>query len=141
VRSEELNPDYFYAAPRIDSGHLDPAQAVESFDETCLSYDEGEALKEAQRCFGCGALPTYRPEDCRGCTNCEQRCPASAITIEPCERPYTVRVERPSSKRIKLKAVYEGEDSPTDCLLLYQYNRWETPPPSSRGQYPEAVSD
>jgi NADPH-dependent glutamate synthase beta subunit-like oxidoreductase/bacterioferritin-associated ferredoxin len=93
VRFEELNPDYFNPAPRIDSGRLDPAQAVESFDETCLSYNEGEAFKEAQRCFGCAALPTYRPEDCRGCTNCEQRCPASAITIEPCERPYTVGVD------------------------------------------------
>jgi bacterioferritin-associated ferredoxin len=32
-------------------------------------------------------------EDCRGCTNCEQRCPASAITIEPRQQPYTVRVD------------------------------------------------
>jgi NAD-dependent dihydropyrimidine dehydrogenase PreA subunit/bacterioferritin-associated ferredoxin len=92
VGFEELNPDYFSPAERIPPGHLDPARTVLSFDEVQLGYEEIEALEEAQRCFGCAAPPTYHLEDCRGCMNCEQRCPASAITIEPREKPYPVGV-------------------------------------------------
>ncbi|MDI7259468.1 MAG: FAD-dependent oxidoreductase [Thermodesulfobacteriota bacterium] len=93
VSFEELNPDYFYPALKTVSGHLDPTQAVRSFDEVCLGYPEDQALKEAQRCFGCAAPPTYRLEDCRGCVTCADRCPASAITIEPLQQPFTVRVD------------------------------------------------
>jgi NADPH-dependent glutamate synthase beta subunit-like oxidoreductase/NAD-dependent dihydropyrimidine dehydrogenase PreA subunit/bacterioferritin-associated ferredoxin len=92
VGFEELNPDYFSPAQRVPLSHLDPRKAVLSFDEVSLGYEEKEALDEAYRCFGCAAPPTYHLEDCRGCTNCEQRCPASAITIEPKEKPYTVGV-------------------------------------------------
>ena len=93
VNFEELNPDYFYPAPKVPAGHLDPKQAIRSFDEVCLGYPEDQASKEAQRCFGCAAPPTYKVEDCRGCVNCEQRCPASAITIEPRQEPLTVGVD------------------------------------------------
>jgi NADPH-dependent glutamate synthase beta subunit-like oxidoreductase/NAD-dependent dihydropyrimidine dehydrogenase PreA subunit/bacterioferritin-associated ferredoxin len=92
VGFEELNPDYFSPARRVPLNRLDPTKAVLSFDEASPGYEEIEALEEAQRCFGCAAPPTYHLEDCRGCTNCEQRCPASAITIEPREEPYTVGV-------------------------------------------------
>jgi NADPH-dependent glutamate synthase beta subunit-like oxidoreductase/bacterioferritin-associated ferredoxin/NAD-dependent dihydropyrimidine dehydrogenase PreA subunit len=93
VGFEEMNPDYFYASPRNVTGHLDPGLAVRSFDEACLGYPEDLARYEAQRCFGCAAPPTYRVEDCRGCVNCAERCPASAITIEPLQRPFTVGVD------------------------------------------------
>jgi NADPH-dependent glutamate synthase beta subunit-like oxidoreductase/bacterioferritin-associated ferredoxin len=93
VRLEELNPDYFSPAQRGLLRHLDAKQAVHSFDEVSLGYEEMEALGEARRCFDCAAPPQYRVEDCRGCSNCEQRCPASAITIEPCQNPYGVGVD------------------------------------------------
>ena len=93
VSFEEMNPDYFYAAPRNEAGHLDLGQAIRSFDEACLGYPEDQALKETQRCFGCAAPPTYKVEDCKGCINCAERCPASAITIEPLQEPYTVGVD------------------------------------------------
>jgi NADPH-dependent glutamate synthase beta subunit-like oxidoreductase/bacterioferritin-associated ferredoxin len=92
VRFEELNPDYFPSGEKVPLRSLDPATAVLSFDEVSSGYEEFEAVREARRCFGCAAPPTYHLEDCRGCTNCEQRCPASAITIEPREKPYTVGV-------------------------------------------------
>ena len=93
VSFEEMNSDYFYAAPKQVVGHLEPGLAVRSFDEVCLGYPEGQARSEAQRCFGCAAPPTYRVEDCRGCVNCAERCPASAITIEPLQQPFTVGVD------------------------------------------------
>ena len=93
VGFEELNPDYFYPDQKVPLSYLDPTKAVLSFDEVSLGYDEIGALAEAKRCFGCAAPPLYQVEDCRGCTNCEQRCPASAITIEPADKPYAVGVD------------------------------------------------
>jgi NADPH-dependent glutamate synthase beta subunit-like oxidoreductase/ferredoxin len=93
VSFEELNPDYFYAAPKNVAGHLDLGQAVRSFDEVCLGYPENQALNEAERCFGCAAPPTYKVEECKGCISCVDRCPASAITIEPLQKPYTIGVD------------------------------------------------
>lgn len=92
VRFEELNPDYFSPDQKVSLSYLDPTKAVLSFDEVSLGYKETEAIAEAKRCFGCAAPPLYHVEDCRGCTNCEQRCPASAITIEPAATPFTVGV-------------------------------------------------
>jgi heterodisulfide reductase subunit A len=92
VGFEELNPDYFSPDNKVPLSYLNPERAVLSFDEVSLGYKETEAIAEAKRCFGCAAPPLYHVEDCRGCTNCEQRCPASAITIEPADTPYTVGV-------------------------------------------------
>jgi thioredoxin reductase/bacterioferritin-associated ferredoxin len=93
VGFEEMNPDYFSAMPRNVAGHLEAGLAVRSFDEVCFGYPEDRALSEAKRCFGCAAPPTYKAEDCRGCVNCAERCPASAITIEPLQKPFTVGVD------------------------------------------------
>ena len=93
VGFEEMNPDYFYASPRNMAGHLEPGPAVRSFDEVWFGYREDQARSEAERCFGCAAPPTYNVEDCRGCVNCAERCPASAITIEPLQQPFTVGVD------------------------------------------------
>ncbi len=93
VSFEELNADYFYPAQKVSLGHLDPCEARQSFAEVRLGCAAEEAHREAQRCFGCAAPPHYNAEYCRGCTNCEQRCPASAITIERLERPVRVGVD------------------------------------------------
>jgi len=93
VSFEEMNPDYFYDAVKITPGRLDPAEAAKSFAEVRFPFSLEEASQEAERCFGCATPIQYNVEDCRSCVNCEQRCPASAITIEPREQPYTVRVD------------------------------------------------
>jgi NADPH-dependent glutamate synthase beta subunit-like oxidoreductase len=93
VGFEEMNPDYFYTAAKISPGHLDPAEAAKSFAEVRFPFSEEEASQEARRCFGCATPVQYNVEDCRGCANCEQRCPASAVTMELREQPYTVRVD------------------------------------------------
>jgi NADPH-dependent glutamate synthase beta subunit-like oxidoreductase/bacterioferritin-associated ferredoxin len=93
VNFEELNPDYFYAAPKNVASHLDVGQALQSFEEVSLGYPEDQARNEAQRCFGCAAPPNYKAEDCRGCVNCADRCPASAIAIEPLQHPFTVGID------------------------------------------------
>jgi bacterioferritin-associated ferredoxin len=93
VGFEEMNPDYFYAGEKIGPRHLDSVEAAKSFAEVRFPFSKEEASQEAKRCFGCAAPIQYNVEDCRSCVNCEQRCPASAITIEPREQPYTVRVD------------------------------------------------
>jgi thioredoxin reductase/ferredoxin len=93
VLFEALNPDYFVPAPRVPLVRLNPEEEVLSFDEVWKGYEEVDALQEARRCFGCAAPPTYHAEDCRGCSNCVDRCPSSAITLEPCEHPFEVRVD------------------------------------------------
>ena len=93
VSYEEMNRDYFYAAPRNTTGHLDLGQAVRSFDEVSLGYQEEQGVNEAQRCFGCAAPPTYTLAECKGCLNCVDRCPASAIVIEPLQQPYIIGVD------------------------------------------------
>ena len=47
----------------------------------------------AQRCFGCAAPPTFTVAECKGCLNCVDRCPASAIVIEPIQEPYIIEVD------------------------------------------------
>lgn len=93
VLFEELNPDYFTSAPKLSLQSLRPEEAVLSFEEVWKGCDEKEALQEARRCFGCAAPPVYHTEDCRGCSNCVDRCPSSAITLELCEPPFEVRVD------------------------------------------------
>jgi NADPH-dependent glutamate synthase beta subunit-like oxidoreductase/bacterioferritin-associated ferredoxin len=93
VSFEELNPDYFSPASRVAAGHLEPGSAARSFDEVCLGYSEDLAFQEAQRCFGCAAPPVYHEEACRGCINCAERCPASAIEIVPLAKPFSVGVD------------------------------------------------
>jgi ferredoxin len=93
VRFDQMNPDYFEVQDRPDPQRLSLADSVKGFDEIYLGYDVKMALNEAGRCFGCASLPAYEPDDCRGCGNCEQRCPALAIKMKPLEKPFTVRVE------------------------------------------------
>lgn len=66
---------------------------MRSFAEVCNGYRESQAFEEAQRCLGCAAPPTYKAEDCLGCSNCADRCPAGAITIEPRQKPLSVGVD------------------------------------------------
>lgn len=93
VQFEELNQDFFYYYPKNFPKHLDIERAVSSFDEICIGFTEDQAINESNRCFGCALPPTLNSEACRGCMNCEERCPSSAITIEPLDKPFFVGVD------------------------------------------------
>jgi NADPH-dependent glutamate synthase beta subunit-like oxidoreductase/bacterioferritin-associated ferredoxin len=122
VGFEELNSDYFSPAEKIHLNRLDPAKAVRSFDEVRSGYGETEALGEARRCFGCGAPPQYNVEDCRGCSNCEQRCPASAITIEPREQPFTVGVNPDEFDREEILSICTNAKMHPKQIVCYCTN-------------------
>ena len=92
VGSEQMNPDYFETCNVHPQPRLPLNEAVKGFGEIYLGYDGKTARAEAERCLGCASLPLYRPEDCRGCGNCEQRCPTLAIRMEPLSTPFVVKV-------------------------------------------------
>ncbi len=93
IKFEELNSDFFYYSSKILPEHLDIEKAISSFEEVCGGFTEYQAINEANRCFGCALPPVYDSDACRGCMNCEERCPSSAITIEPLEKPFIVGVD------------------------------------------------
>jgi len=104
VRFAQMNLDYLERQERFAPRRLSLERAIKGFEEIYSGYEnETKAKGEAERCMGCGSLPLFRPDDCRGCGNCEQRCPSLAITMKPLETPFTVRVEVSQSdpKRIK----------------------------------------
>jgi NADPH-dependent glutamate synthase beta subunit-like oxidoreductase/NAD-dependent dihydropyrimidine dehydrogenase PreA subunit/bacterioferritin-associated ferredoxin len=93
VKFDQMNPDYFEIQDQRAPRRLTLADSVKGFDEIFLGYDDKMAMGEASKCFGCASLPAFVPDDCRGCGNCEQRCPTLAIKMKPLETPFTVRVE------------------------------------------------
>ncbi|MCG6534219.1 MAG: FAD-dependent oxidoreductase [Syntrophales bacterium LBB04] len=104
VKFEQMNGDYLQWRERLTPQRLSPEKALKGFEEICSGYDElTKAADEAGRCMGCASLPLFLPDDCRGCGNCEQRCPSFAITMKPLDTPFTVRVEVSQSDPKKIK--------------------------------------
>ena len=103
VSFEELNPDYFYPAPKHVPGHLDLAQAVRSFDEVCLGYPEDQALKRPRGVSDAPRLRLTSRKSARAVINCAERCPASAITIEPLQTAFHRR-RRPRASSIRMRS-------------------------------------
>jgi len=93
VKFDQMNPDYFEFQEPPTPRRLALADSVKGFDEIYSGYDDKMAMGEAGRCFGCASLPAFKLDDCRGCGNCEQRCPVLAIKMIPLETPFIVRVE------------------------------------------------
>ena len=96
-----MNTDFFDIQKGFPPGRIPSAKAVVGFDEVHQGYSPQMARSEAERCFGCASLPFYKKEDCRGCGNCEQRCPTLAISMKPLPEPFVVKVE-PSQSDPKL---------------------------------------
>jgi ferredoxin len=86
-------PEYVYLDRKLSGGNLPAEERIRSFDEVRRGTEEEEVLREARRCFGCALPPGYNPAGCRGCSNCEQKCPAGAITIERREIPFSIGVD------------------------------------------------
>jgi NADPH-dependent glutamate synthase beta subunit-like oxidoreductase/bacterioferritin-associated ferredoxin len=93
VKWSQMNPDYFESREPQTPGRLSFQESIKGFGEIHLGYGVDQARVEAKRCLGCASLPLFQTEDCRGCGNCEQRCPTTAIRMKPLETPFVVRVE------------------------------------------------
>jgi NADPH-dependent glutamate synthase beta subunit-like oxidoreductase/bacterioferritin-associated ferredoxin len=89
----DMNLDYVTFQETCAVGRLSTDAASRSFCEIQSGIDAAAATGEAKRCLGCASLPMIIDDDCRGCGNCEERCPTRAIAMNPLETPFTVRVE------------------------------------------------
>ncbi len=93
VEFAQMNSDYLDPQRQIPLPRLPLDARIRGFQEIRGGYDEAMAREEAGRCLGCASLPLYRPEDCRGCSTCEQRCPAAAISMKAIEKPFIISVD------------------------------------------------
>ncbi|HPG08829.1 MAG TPA: NAD(P)-binding protein [Saprospiraceae bacterium] len=106
VGFEKLHVWYQTFAPAQEQPHLEPDQAIASFDEVVTGLTPEEARYEAQRCLSCGncfecdgcygACPEdaiiklgpgkryrYNYDLCTGCAVCFEQCPCHAIEMVP----------------------------------------------------------
>jgi len=102
----KLHMWYQTEAPQMEQDKLEPAVAVQSFDEVIAGLSKGAATFEAQRCLSCGncfecdGCFAACPEDaiiklgkgsrykfnfdlCTGCAVCYEQCPCHAIEMIP----------------------------------------------------------
>jgi bacterioferritin-associated ferredoxin len=92
VRGEQMNLDFFDPRAKTLPVRLPFPTAAKGFAEIYSGFSAETAREEGKRCLGCGSLPLFLPDDCRGCGNCEQRCPTLAIQMKPLDPPVVVRV-------------------------------------------------
>lgn len=74
VTFEELNNDYFEPSQRCTGPKHAVKERIKGFEEVTSGYSEGEASKEAGRCFSCGT--------CNRCENCYTFCPDASVRKE-----------------------------------------------------------
>ena len=78
VSSEDINLDYFYKAPRVESESIAVDKRINSFDEIEATFTNNQAMEETRRCFNCGV--------CNACDNCRIFCPEIAVIYKGSER-------------------------------------------------------
>jgi NADPH-dependent glutamate synthase beta subunit-like oxidoreductase len=97
------HPAYFTKKGKSRVVELDPARAVDGFDEVVSGLDAAQTAIEADRCFlcgtcnGCGVCYVFCPDAavlpdgeqfkinydyCKGCGVCAEECPRAVIDLE-----------------------------------------------------------
>lgn len=72
IAFQQLNLNYFTAAPRAQAPHLAASTRTKNFAEVKGAISQEQAISEARRCFSCGV--------CNFCDNCRVFCPEVAIS-------------------------------------------------------------
>lgn len=70
--------------PRLAMPELSPKTRISSFDEVQMGFSEEEAIREAERCLGCGP--------CVGCQECVRICKPEAILLDQIEEEEEITV-------------------------------------------------
>jgi NADPH-dependent glutamate synthase beta subunit-like oxidoreductase len=73
IYSKDLNTYYYNPAKRFTKEAVSIHRRLKGFREIYPRFDEGEIIKEAERCFSCGL--------CFHCSNCYMYCPDNAVKI------------------------------------------------------------
>jgi NADPH-dependent glutamate synthase beta subunit-like oxidoreductase len=78
VSHDDINLDYFFQAPRVESESIVVDKRINSFDEIDATFTNNQAMEETRRCFNCGV--------CNACDNCRIFCPEIAVIFRGSER-------------------------------------------------------
>ncbi|MBW1754511.1 MAG: FAD-dependent oxidoreductase [Deltaproteobacteria bacterium] len=80
IYSKDLNTYYYEKRKRFSKEALSIHRRLKNFQEIYPPFDQGEIIKEAERCFSCGL--------CYKCDNCYMYCPDNAVQISPTTGKY-----------------------------------------------------
>ncbi len=86
VSYEDLNRFYFEPRPQEGMPQIsNVARRIASFDEVNLGFPQKKAVREAERCFGCGT--------CSLCENCYNFCPDSTVLMKDGDETFEIDYE------------------------------------------------
>lgn len=86
VSYEDLNRFYFEPRSREEMPKIsNVAKRIGSFDEVNLGFPEKKAVREGERCFGCGT--------CSLCENCYTFCPDSSVFMKDGHEVFEIDYE------------------------------------------------
>jgi NADPH-dependent glutamate synthase beta subunit-like oxidoreductase len=73
IYSRDLNTYYYEKSKRFTKEAVSIHRRLKGFQEIYPAFDQGEIIKESERCFSCGL--------CYMCQNCYMYCPDNAVKI------------------------------------------------------------
>ncbi|HJZ72606.1 MAG TPA: FAD-dependent oxidoreductase [Vicinamibacterales bacterium] len=100
---KRMNMTYFPHFARVRQAMLEPASRRKTQEEVIRSFNEEQAVEEANRCFSCGT--------CNACDNCYLVCPEPCIIRQDRSNGlYKILVDYCKGCRVCI------EECPTGCL-------------------------